>query len=841
MQPVRRYRTIGLGASAVLLFGHAGVLHAQIANGNFEGGFTGGVANGWTLFTTSGYSASGSDETANVHGGAHAQRINLPQPNSGEGYGGVFQVINTVPGQLYRIDFWIYAHMPNESYEGEDLEVHLGFDAQGRSSYDPSHFDFDVSWIGIDTDRDTWRSAGREFEAVGTQATLFFRGWRKYAQHGGGHLIIDDVTVQPVAVSHPPSHGSLPPPEAPSLTGSNLLANPDFENGFAGGVGNNWQSWTTRGTGTFTASRDLGKIGGGHYNPDGGGPFISLTETAKVAFAMPPCLDALVGLKQSHPELLTVGRLFIDEVNFWDLDDAGTRAAGQLHANNCYAEHLGKPGIDCWQGYNEPWVQSRERARKTCLFEQAFAERCTELGIRSCVLNLGVGNPASGEVAEFFRDVLAVADFVGYHAYGAAAEQFQTGPNQNDFSLRWRGIKSHYDGLGWRHPAVVYTEGGTYFGWKGTFSATRVRDEYIAFGPYMQADNWCLGETIFTVGGFGLWDEWDIADDPVIINGIRPWNQANSADARGGKAQEWYHNGSNFRGGIVQAVGTNAGNYWLSGWLKYETGPGGDPAGPAITFRIGYDPTGQIVSGNAGTIVWSSDQIASRYLNAYVWYELAIQVVATGAQTSIWFALDQPTPSPTGRVYVDALDLRAIDGTPPPLPRIELSPTSLISSAEIGTNAADQTFTVRNSGGGALGYSITDDVNWLYVTPSSGTSAGETDTITVHYTCASLSAGTYYGTIEVEAPGAVNTPQSISVTLTIGEPPPPGDFDSDRDVDQEDFGKLQRCYSGLGTHPAAGCEQADLDGDDDVDHDDFHVFEDCMSGPNVVADSNCAD
>ena len=58
------------------------------------------------------------------------------------------------------------------------------------------------------------------------------------------------------------------------------------------------------------------------------------------------------------------------------------------------------------------------------------------------------------------------------------------------------------------------------------------------------------------------------------------------------------------------------------------------------------------------------------------------------------------------------------------------------------------------------------------------------------------------------------------------------DFDGDGDVDQEDFGYFQACYSGPGILPETGCEDADLNGDDDVDLDDFAIFESCVGGAN---------
>ncbi|UCD27355.1 MAG: hypothetical protein JSV03_09505 [Planctomycetota bacterium] len=62
------------------------------------------------------------------------------------------------------------------------------------------------------------------------------------------------------------------------------------------------------------------------------------------------------------------------------------------------------------------------------------------------------------------------------------------------------------------------------------------------------------------------------------------------------------------------------------------------------------------------------------------------------------------------------------------------------------------------------------------------------------------------------------------------------DLDGDFDVDQEDFGLFQSCYSGSGEPHGPGCEGANLDTDDDVDSNDFDIFYNCMSGPNQVPD-----
>jgi len=71
-------------------------------------------------------------------------------------------------------------------------------------------------------------------------------------------------------------------------------------------------------------------------------------------------------------------------------------------------------------------------------------------------------------------------------------------------------------------------------------------------------------------------------------------------------------------------------------------------------------------------------------------------------------------------------------------------------------------------------------------------------------------------------------------TLKINVIPPQlGDFDGDHDVDQEDFGDFQSCFSGDGVLYEAGCADKDLDSDNDIDLSDFNIFQGCMGGANL--------
>jgi hypothetical protein len=107
-----------------------------------------------------------------------------------------------------------------------------------------------------------------------------------------------------------------------------------------------------------------------------------------------------------------------------------------------------------------------------------------------------------------------------------------------------------------------------------------------------------------------------------------------------------------------------------------------------------------------------------------------------------------------------------------PSAEISFSPSSLTPSCAQGQNAASETFEVWNSGDGTLSYSISDNASWISsISPSSGTSTGEHDTITVNYDTTELLEGVHAATITISDPSATNDPQTIGVTLTVGPPP----------------------------------------------------------------------
>jgi hypothetical protein len=99
------------------------------------------------------------------------------------------------------------------------------------------------------------------------------------------------------------------------------------------------------------------------------------------------------------------------------------------------------------------------------------------------------------------------------------------------------------------------------------------------------------------------------------------------------------------------------------------------------------------------------------------------------------------------------------------LPVISLSTSSILASASRNSNPTSSSFTIRNSGRGTLSYSISSNASWMRVSPSTGTSTGGTNYVTVNYSTSSYSPQTLYGTLSVSG-GSAGT-QTISVQVTI--------------------------------------------------------------------------
>lgn len=248
--------------------------------------------------------------------------------------------------------------------------------------------------------------------------------------------------------------------------------------------------------------------------------------------------------------------------------------------------------------------------------------------------------------------------------------------------------------------------------------------------------------------------EWPDGQEPAVEPNTRYWLRFQRADGRAiytyASNQNPYAHGNSSSSGNVDFYGAI---YGLTREVNARTGAidgtvtdnrGTAISGATVIRRPGGVATTTSVDGRfrmAGVSVGVYSVTASK--PGYEPQTVSDQAVAENLTTRIDFALAA---------------LPAV---------ISLSKSSSSPRTTQGGSAASDSFTILNSGGGVLEYTVSDDATWISVSPESGTSTGEADTVVVTYNTAALDAGTYQAAVSVSAPGAANHPQTVRVALTV--------------------------------------------------------------------------
>ncbi|MCP4213090.1 MAG: hypothetical protein GY765_00470, partial [bacterium] len=152
-------------------------------------------------------------------------------------------------------------------------------------------------------------------------------------------------------------------------------------------------------------------------------------------------------------------------------------------------------------------------------------------------------------------------------------------------------------------------------------------------------------------------------------------------------------------------------------------------------------------SDGTGTGVFSSGITG---LSAYTTYHVrayAVNSVGTSYGSDLTFSTSTPPEILLNRTHLNYGSVPETDNS-----------TLLTTST--------QTILINNTGGGVLNWTATDDADWLILSPGSGTGKGA---ITVTIDPSGIQPGTYTVSITIEAPNAVNSPQTVPVTLTVYE------------------------------------------------------------------------
>ncbi len=230
----------------------------------------------------------------------------------------------------------------------------------------------------------------------------------------------------------------------------------------------------------------------------------------------------------------------------------------------------------------------------------------------------------------------------------------------------------------------------------------------------------------------------------------------------------------------------------LTALLAFSTGCGGDdnPAAPepdpVLDVSIGTldfgtsetEITFSISNSGGGTLEWSISESES-------WLTVAPSSGSTTGETDrITVTVDrngQSDGSYSGTITIqpnvgssETISVEMVVSAP------ELSVS--LSSLDFGSSEEENSFTIANTGGGTLTWTLSVDQNWLTVLPSSGETSAETDQVTVTVDRTGLSAGGYEAEITVTS-NVGN--ESISVSMSVGEMIWSYGFSTNTDLDQK--------------------------------------------------------
>ena len=98
-------------------------------------------------------------------------------------------------------------------------------------------------------------------------------------------------------------------------------------------------------------------------------------------------------------------------------------------------------------------------------------------------------------------------------------------------------------------------------------------------------------------------------------------------------------------------------------------------------------------------------------------------------------------------------------------PALNLSLTSMsFSGTGAGDNSGAQSVGITNVGGGTLAWTASKTQSWVTLSVTSGTTPGN---LSVGVVTAGLTPGTYNDTVTIAAPGAIGSPKTVAVALTV--------------------------------------------------------------------------
>ena len=253
-------------------------------------------------------------------------------------------------------------------------------------------------------------------------------------------------------------------------------------------------------------------------------------------------LGAAVEIKQHSPNTIVVGHI----KQAYDFQNALSSGATDMaaYAADFVAQHVSRyqanPGIDYWEGHNEPVFELESHM---ALYGQFEAERVRQMaahGLKTAVGNFSAGNPPMTQWDDFFPALQAVKQHGGVlalHEYSAPTLDHGYDPRVGEgwLTCRYRKVYRHQVPPDLRAPIII-TEAGIDglvgadrpgplgSGWQDFIDYWKTlpldpdtfwayMDQLQWYDEELQKDGYVIGATIFVAGAIGAFGVYEIAGE----------------------------------------------------------------------------------------------------------------------------------------------------------------------------------------------------------------------------------------------------------------------------------------------------------------------------------------
>jgi hypothetical protein len=256
-------------------------------------------------------------------------------------------------------------------------------------------------------------------------------------------------------------------------------------------------------------------------------------------------LGFLAEVKEASPRTLTVGRISIESQ---DYSGDPEQAARRFVAQHLDVYRL-NPAVDYWEGWNEPDPNMANMIWYS-RFEQERVRQMASHGFRCAIGSFATGVPELDEFELFLPAIQVAMEHGGilslheygapdmFYLYGSPLPGYPAYPDRGSLTFRYRWYyREILEPADMLIPLVI-TEAGIDgiignrpgpggFGWQD-FQSYWVQRGFGEDGPQsfinqlawydagVRQDGYVIGFTIFTAGGFGYWEKYDI--NPILPN-----------------------------------------------------------------------------------------------------------------------------------------------------------------------------------------------------------------------------------------------------------------------------------------------------------------------------------